>query len=520
MTQSLRVIEGGRADESVPEESHVPPHDLELEASVVGTAMKQPDLLPDIATIVQPPDMFSDAHRLMFVVALALQEAGSSVTVPLVIAGLRDGERLAQAGGAQYVRDVAGYEAFNKRQVLDHARKVRELAVRRRLIVTGQLLTARGYGGPIATADLAAWAHAEIRTVADALASTDAAYRADAVAANMLSQVQERSQAGGGVRTGRRWGFPGLDALTAGLHVELAIVGARPGMGKSSMGTAVADTVASDGDGVFLASLDSVPRETVLLRMACARAGLEVRRATVGELSPAEWSRFTAAAGELAKLPLWVDDTPATVRDLWAKCRRVQLELARRGKKLSLVVVDTVNRVRASGTGFTSRVDIVSDNLCGLGNMAKDLGVTVLGLAQIKRLNPTDKRPEISDLAESGEYERSARTIALLYREDYYAKRRRGYQPTGICEVNVAKQNDGPSGLIRLRFDAASTRFRSDVLDVPEMPTQSYTCVCGARLEAGRSCPCGKTQTPPAHASGCRCPQCDPDDTSLLPEGS
>lgn len=112
-----------------------------------------------------------------------------------------------------------------------------------------------------------------------------------------------------------------------------------------------------------------------------------------------------------------------------------------------------------------------------------------------------------------------ARTVLLLYRADYYGKKKRGYVPTGEVEVNIAKQNNGPTCLVSMRFEEAFGAFSEPLIaDAP--PATTYTCgSCGARLEAGRSCACGATSTPAAHAAGCRCPTCDPDDTSLIPPG-
>jgi len=221
----------------------------------------------------------------------------------------------------------------------------------------------------------------------------------------------------------RPTGFDRLDRLTGGLHHTLTILGGRPGMGKTALASAIAVNLARDGRGVYFASLETSQTE-VLRRMACCEARIDILRAVRCELSHAEWFRLTDAYRQLGALPIFIDDTPAVrLVELWTKCRRAQLALSREGHPLARVVVDYVQLMADPQPGM-EREEAVGKNARGLANMARELKVTVLGLVQLKRAveTRTDKRPQLSDLRESGEFEQAARTVLLVYRDAYCRK--------------------------------------------------------------------------------------------------
>jgi replicative DNA helicase len=218
--------------------------------------------------------------------------------------------------------------------------------------------------------------------------------------------------------------------------------------------------VARAGEGAFVASLET--RDTELTkRILCAEARVSLLRCRAGTLREEEWRRLNAAAKDFAALPLWVDEEPAmTVATLWAKARRTRLQLARDGRRLGLIVVDYVQLLRAPRAAM-NREEVVAENARALKAMALDLECCVLGVAQLNREceKRQDKRPQLSDLRESGELEQAARLALLLFREDHYRAKDPHYRVTGIAEVEVAKQNNGPTGTVRLCFDEQFVRF-------------------------------------------------------------
>lgn len=515
-TWTPEVIDGGRAGEDRVDDA--PPHDLELEASVARNAVLQPDLMPDLVHFVGCDDFYSGSYRQIFASAERLHAAGRLIDIEMVASDLRENRRLYQLGngGAQtgmaFLTALFDRIPILKRNVFEHARRVRELRVRRDLLNAGRLLATRALGDSVDTATLAAQTGEQIEKLAGALGGIEDEHRASRVAERMMQALENTARK---VTTGksRRWGWDCIDALTAGLHAELAVVGGRPGMGKTSFGCAVAESCARAGFGSPIFSLET-QREQLLLRMTCTRARVEMHRARVGALTPEEWTRFTTAAGELAKLPLWIDDTKGIrVAELWARVRRVQLALVREGRELGPVVIDYLQLLGKPRPGM-DREEALAENCRALLAMSQELEVPVIALAQLKPEvdKRTDKRPDPGDLRGSGEILMCARTLLLLYRADYYARKKRDYKPTGEIEVNIAKQNNGPTGPVVMRFEEKFGVFAEPIIQDGTAAT-TYTCgACGERLEAGRSCACGATSTPAAHAAGCRCPQCDPDD--------
>jgi replicative DNA helicase len=473
----LRVVPGGKGGvpATTQERRTV---DLPAEDAVLCNVLVDPAALPLVSETLRP-EHFTGRGRWIYEAALAVAADGDPVTTVTVSSKLLASGRLQQVGGTSFLIELTvAAPALGPSHLRAHARVVLDLAVRRQLSALGDRVRAGAEVSDAPTEGLIGEARARLDELALELSSADRGARAPAVVAGMLSELRSSVESHGA--TLRATGFAALDRATAGMHDELLLVGARPGMGKTSFACAIACNVARAGGGVFVASLET-DRKTLMLRTVCGQARVVVHSARAGALSFDELARFEAAARDVANLPIWIDDASGvTVRELWNRCRRTQLELAREGRRLALVVVDFVQLLRAPRAGMASREEAVAENVRALKAMAGELGVTVLGLAQLNRGVETrsDKRPALSDLRESGELEQCARTILLLYRQDYYARRKRAYQPTRTVEVNIAKQNNGPTQTVVLEFDERTLAFSDQA----------------------------------AHAPACRCPECDPDD--------
>jgi replicative DNA helicase len=282
--------------------------------------------------------------------------------------------------------------------------------------------------------------------------------------------------------TGVPTGFERFDRMTAGLHEgDLTIVAARPGMGKTSFVLNVAANVASPkgreladdpnqrwedaGVGAVVFSLE-MPREQLANRMVCSEARVDVSKMRTGYLSPQDWSKLTQAASFLGGLPIWIDDSPGlTLLELRAKVRRLQSEFdtrddtGRKLRKIGLVVVDYLQLMKGRD-GVSSREQEISEISRGLKGLAKELEVPVIALSQLNRAVETrsekSKRPQISDLRESGAIEQDADNIVFIYRDEYYNQ---DSTDKNIAELIIAKQRNGPTGTVKVRFDRQWTRF-------------------------------------------------------------
>ncbi len=477
----------------------VPPHDLDAEASVLSAVLlsgdaKIPayrDALERVASIVRSDDFYSEPNRAIFSAALALLEAKAPIDIVSVGAWLRDSEQLAQVGGPSYLGQLSDATPYVP-HVEHHAQIVAEKARKRRMIATCQRIAAEGYGD---VGDDDEWMDASEQAIFE-IVHVPQKSAMKPIGATMRKALQEAWEAAerGERLTGTPTGYERLDYKIAGLHEgDLMIVAARPGMGKTAFVMNVAVNVASDrtiteqhvterrlierhvpGQGVCVFSLE-MPEEQLAVRMACSEARVDLGKMRAGLLQGEDWRALIGATNLIEKLPVFVDDTPAiSPLELRAKVRRKQAEYNRaevkadpaRGvlsapeRKIGLVVVDYLQLMKGRD-GVNSREQEISEISRGLKQLAKELRVPVIALSQLNRAVETrstkDKRPQLSDLRESGAIEQDADTIIFIYRDAYYNPETTNAR--GIAELIIAKQRNGPTGKVLVRFTDTCTRF-------------------------------------------------------------
>jgi replicative DNA helicase len=435
--------------------------DPAAEDAVLSNVLLDPTLLDEIRPYLRAEHFVQESRRRAYEACCALRDAGSPVDTVTVGTWLRGHGRLEQVGGLPGLTEVVNAApALGTAQVHAYARSVLDKYVRRQAHAAGQRLMARCDHDAAMTDQMLAETRTAIDDLAQLLVSLEKSAEAKPVLTRATLQLQAAAQTEGiGARPS---GFDRLDRTMAGLHSELILIGARPGMGKTALATAIAVHRAKAGEGVFIASLETNDTE-LMQRIICAEAGVSVHRCRSGTLSPTDWSRITSTILDLSELRMWLDDTSAIgVAELWSKCRRARMSLVRDGKKLGLVVVDYVQLLRAPAVNM-KREEAIASNARMLKAMAQELDCPVLALAQLNRdcEKRPDKRPQLSDLRESGELEQCARTVLLVYRADYYRRANDAGQPTYEAEVHVAKQNNGPQGMIKLRFEETCVRFEN-----------------------------------------------------------
>jgi replicative DNA helicase len=437
-----------------------------------------------VAEFLRPEHFYSGANQRIFEAVLALQNDSHPVDVVTVAGWLRDRGLLQQIGGTPYLAQIT--DAIPTiAHVETHGRTVQAKHRLRRLIGTCQDFAAVGYGdcgdvqGFIDQAEQAIFDLAR-QPEASAVISLKQAIHG---AFGILSEAAKR---GGGI-TGFATGFHDLDKMTAGLHPgDLYIVAARPGMGKTSFVLNLAAQLAEPrrvtlegstdpgealGTGVVFFSLE-MPREQLASRLLASDAGVDVSKIRSGNIGKDDWINLTESASKLGHLPLWLDDTPAIgLLDVRARVRRLQAEIGRRGsdgpkaQRLGLVVIDYL-QLMSGRPGVQSREQEISELSRGLKQLAKEMGVAVIALSQLNRSVETrttkDKRPQLSDLRESGAIEQDADCILFIYRDDYYFPET---TEPDTAELIVAKQRNGPTGKVKLRFNKACTRFENRASD-------------------------------------------------------
>lgn len=464
------------ARELRPEAGRVPPHDLDAEAAVLSAIFLEPEAFDRVQETLKADHFYSDANRRIFDSIVQLQQAGRPVDVVSVAGYLRDRERLQQVGGTPYLAQLADATPAVA-HVEAHAKTIREKWRLRQLIATCQRFAAEGYGDCGETQAFIDKAEQSVFDIARVPEGSSIVPVKDAI--NKAFEIMSEAAKRGGRTTGIETGFFSVDGKTSGLHPgDLYIVAGRPGMGKTSYVLNIAANVASPragmdaegqpieqpGHGVAFFSLE-MPREQLAARVLAIEARVDVSRLRSGNMRPDDWNRLTDAAARLGRLPLWLDDTPGlTLLDLRAKVRRLQAEISRGESatgtdKLGLVIIDYLQLMQGRA-GVQSREQEISELSRGLKGLAKEMGVPVMALSQLNRSVETraakDKRPQLSDLRESGAIEQDADAIFFIYRDEYYFK---DSPDQGIAEIIIAKQRNGPTGTCKVRFQSEFTRF-------------------------------------------------------------
>jgi replicative DNA helicase len=440
-----------------------------------------------VAEFLRPEHFYSGANQRVYEAVLDLQNDSRPVDVVTVAGWLRDKGLLQQIGGTPYLAQLT--DAIPTiAHVEAHGRVVREKWRLRRVIATCQDFAAVGYGDCGEIQSFIDQAEQAIFDLARTPEATNLVSLKQAIhgAFHILSEAAKR---GGGI-TGLATGFPDLDKMTAGLHPgDLYIVAARPGMGKTSFVLNLAaqlaeprrvvlegspDPVDEPGAGVVFFSLE-MPREQLASRLLASDARVDVSKIRSGNIGKEDWINLTESASKLGRLPLWLDDTPAiSLLDVRARVRRLQAEIGRRSSdgpkatRLGLIVIDYL-QLMSGRPGVQNREQEISELSRGLKQLAKEMGVAVIALSQLNRSVETrttkDKRPQLSDLRESGAIEQDADTILFIYRDDYYFPET---TEPDTAELIIAKQRNGPTGKVKLRFNKACTRFENIAPDVYE----------------------------------------------------
>jgi replicative DNA helicase len=434
----------------------VPPHDLNAERAVLGGVLLENDALNTVTGLpLRAADFYKDAHALIYEAVLELFGEGQPVDTVTLRERLSTSGRLARVGGDEYllsltdtIPTVANIEA--------HARIVQEKAVVRRVITAAYEIAARGYGDYGAAEQFLDEAERAVFEVAKDRLRSPYEHINDVVLRTFeeITAAAERKEH----ITGLPSGFRHLDWYTAGMHPgDLIICAGRPGMGKTAFAMNVAiNACRARNAGVVVFSLE-MPKEQLARRLLCSEAGVDGNRLRSGRLTRDDWAPLTRAAGELSELPMWMDDTPGlTIMELRAKARRLKVD-----KGLSLIVIDYLQLMR-SGTRSESREQEISEISRSLKGLAKELSLPVIALSQLNRgvenRGNKDKRPQLSDLRESGAIEQDADTILFIYRDEVYNPES---TEKGVAEIIIGKQRAGPTGTVRCAFKREYTRFEN-----------------------------------------------------------
>jgi len=428
------------------------PQALEAERALLGGLLQEPRQLHAIGDVVTPPDFYRPEHGALFALLVDMNRRGESIDLVTVSEQLARGGSADRYGGVAYVAELPEHVASTA-NLGHYADVVKEKAQLRELIRTAQALATAASSESETAEQLLERAARDVANLG--VGGRDRSWQPISLLVDQeVLRVQELEQRGGGT-TGYSTGFVALDKLLAGLQpTDLIVLAARPGMGKTALALNIAQNVALlENVTVGLFSLE-MSRGQLVTRMLCCHGLVDANLVRTGKLGGEDWKRFLDASDYLRKASIHVDDTPGlSIGDVRARARRLATEHG----NLGLVIIDYLQLMRGDDAR-APREQQISAISRGLKGLAKDLRCPVIALSQLNRgvESRADKRPLISDLRESGAIEQDADVIVFIYRDELYDQ---DTADRGLAEVIVAKQRNGPVGVLKLSFQGQFTRF-------------------------------------------------------------
>ncbi|TIP86495.1 MAG: replicative DNA helicase [Mesorhizobium sp.] len=472
------------------------PNNIEAEQALLGAILVNNDAFYRVSDFLKSGHFYEPLHRKIFEVAAELIRMGKIATPITLKTFLPADERVGDMTVAQYVVRLA-VEAVTVVNAADYGRAIYDLATRRALITVGEDMVNIAYDAPVDMSPSEQIEDAERRLFE--LAETgryDGGFESftDAVktAVDMANAAYMRDGHLSGVATGLR----DLDRRMGGLQPsDLIIIAGRPGMGKTSLATNMAFNIAEayvpaqQADGSFKAANGGVvgffslemSSEQLATRIISEQTEIPSSKIRRGEISEMDFEKLVACSQTMQKIPLFIDQTGGiSIAQLSARARRLK-----RQRGLDVIVIDYIQLMQGSSAKSSqNRVQEITEITTGLKALAKELAVPIIALSQLSRQveSRDDKRPQLSDLRESGSIEQDADVVMFVYREEYYLKNREPKPGTdeyikwehemnemrGKAEVIVAKQRHGPTGSVSLAFQGEFTRF-SDLAEEHHM---------------------------------------------------
>ncbi|WP_417247913.1 replicative DNA helicase [Celeribacter sp.] len=462
------------------------PHNVEAEQQLLGALLSNNETYDKIASIITSEHFFDPVHRDIYERAadrISKNMLASPVTLK---AYMEDHEGLRELGGPAYLAKLAA-SAISTYAVRDYAQLIYDLFLRRQLIDLGQEITGAASSGTDERDPLEQIVAAEARLYSLAeQGKSDTGFQSFLSAVTQAVQTANAAYERGGGMAGIPTDLVDLDRKMGGLHPsDLIILAGRPSMGKTSLATNIAYNIAKNyqkgkkpdgtsgavkGGVVGFYSLE-MSAEQLASRILAEASEISSHKIRQGDMTEDEFRRFVDAAKTLEACPLYIDDTPALpISQLAARARRLQ-----RTQGLDVLIIDYLQLVRGTARSEGNRVQEIGEISMGLKAIAKELNIPVIALSQLSRQveSRDDKRPQLSDLRESGSIEQDADVVMFVFREEYYAEREKPSDDApnfaewqermnrlyGKAEVILGKQRHGPIGTVELSFEAEFTRF-------------------------------------------------------------
>ena len=426
------------------------PHSDEAERSVLGASMLDERALIEVAEKIKPEDFYKKNHQEIFAAMIQLHRQNAPVDSLTVSEELSKRGVLEMVGGRAYVAGLAS-DVPSIANASEYASIVAEKALLRNLIIVSDDVMSKSYADDTEAEKMLDYAEQQIMDIARKRQSRSVVALSDILLDNM-EMINERSKTKGQI-TGVPTGLTDLDRKTSGLQKsDLIILAARPSMGKTAFALCVAKNAAAKGNKVMIFSLE-MSKEQLTQRLLAMEAMVDSDKMRKGDLNTEDWKALSKAADSLDKAKIFIDDTPGMpLMEMKNKCRRLKEK-----EGLDLVIVDYLQLMEMGGRVESRQLEIAALSR-QMKQMARELECPVIALSQLSRASEQrkDNRPILSDLRDSGAIEQDADVVLFLYRDEVYNPET---EKPGECEVNVAKQRNGPIGVVEVRWLAPYTKF-------------------------------------------------------------
>ncbi len=447
MTNPVRQSSSG-----TPKEQRIPPQAVEAERAVLGAMMLGEEAIGTVVEFLDETCFYRDSNRRIFESVVSLYQKGEPADLVTVREELKSAGHLEAAGGELYLAELLD-EVATTANVEYYARIVLEAAIKRKLINALTGVVGDAYDTGEEAVDLLDRAEQTVFSLSERRLRTGAR-TLDEVLHDTFELIEKAHERKGGL-SGVPTGFNLLDEKLAGLQPsDLIIIAGRPSMGKTAFALNVARNVAVDGNAsVAFFSLEMSAHQ-LAQRMLCSEARLDIHAVRTGKLPPTDWQKLSMSVGPLADARIFIDDSATlSALEFRAKARRLKAE-----HDIGLIMVDYLQLM--SGPKVESRQIEITMISRALKALAKELNIPVVALSQLSRAVETrggDRRPQLSDLRESGALEQDADVVLFMYREEYYNKEKPEIQ--GRAELIIGKQRNGPVGMVPLMFHSEYARF-------------------------------------------------------------
>jgi len=431
----------------------LPPQSEDAEMAVLGSMLLEEDAISQAIELLDENSFYKDSHKKIFSVIVSIYSDNKPVDLVTTTELLKKRKVLDEVGGASYIASLTQVVP-TAANVSHYARIVREKYIMRSLITTGTRIVTEAYAQEANIEELLDRAERLIFDITSQKSESSSVPIKEIVKDSIekIDSLYQRKENITGIATG----FHEFDIMTAGLQPsDLIVIAGRPSMGKSALASCIAEHAGIiEKIPTVIFSLE-MAKEQLVQRMLCSYAKVDFHKVRTGFLSQSDWPKLTDAAGKLAESPIFIDDTPSiSALELRAKARRLKSQY-----NIGLVIVDYLQLMRST-KGMDNRQQEISEISRSLKALGREISAPVIAVSQLSRAVEAraDRRPQLSDLRESGAIEQDADVVMLLLREEYYT-------PTpenrGIAELIIAKQRNGPVGSVNLAFIKEYTRFEN-----------------------------------------------------------